>query len=81
MTVELIREVLGWCTLINWLVLVIWFLFFSLARDWVFNMHVKWFPQLSPERFDFAHYMGMALLKVGVFIFNLAPYLALRIVA
>ena len=35
MTLELIRNVLGWCALINYGILLLWFLIFSLAHDWL----------------------------------------------
>ena len=78
MTAETILAALGWCSLINLGLLVWWFLFFSLAHDWTYRFHHKWFS-LSPERFDVIHYSGMALYKIGIILFNLVPYLALRI--
>ena len=79
MTAELIRDVLGWCTLINLGVLLWWFFFFTVAQDWTYRLHTKWF-KLSVEQFDAVHYAGMAYFKLTVFAFNLVPYLALRIV-
>ncbi len=79
MTVEIIRGVLAWCAVINYALLILWFLFFSFAHDWLHRFHGKWFT-LSLERFDAIHYVGMAFLKLCVFAFNLVPYLALRIV-
>lgn len=79
MTLEIIRNALGWCTIINWIVLLWWLLFFIMAHDWIYRIHSKWF-NISVETFDAIHYSGMALLKTAVFLFNLAPYLALRIV-
>ena len=79
MTMELIRDTLGWCALINIGMLLFWWLLFVLARDFVYRMHSKWF-KLSEENFDKIHYMGMAIYKVIIFVFNLVPYLALRIV-
>jgi hypothetical protein len=35
---------------------------------------------LSIEKFDAIHYAGMAYFKIGIFLFHLVPYLALRIV-
>jgi len=49
MSMELIRGALGWCTLINWGLLLWWWLF-------------------------------IAFFKIAIFLFNLVPYLALRIV-
>ena len=79
MTLEEIRAALGWCTLINWAMLLWWWLMLWLARDFVFRMHSKWF-KLSKESFDAMHYAGMGLFKVAIVLFNLVPYLALRIV-
>ena len=79
MTLEIIRDMLGWSAVINILLLLIWFLFFALAHDWMYRLHSKWF-KLSIERFDTIHYAGMAILKVGIWLFILGPYLALRIV-
>jgi len=79
MTVELTIAVLGWCTLINFSLLIWWFLFLVMAHDWTHRLHAKWF-RLSPEQFDTLHYSLMGVFKMGVIIFNLVPYLALRIV-
>ena len=80
MTIELIRDVLGWSALINYAVLIWWFLMFRFARDWMYGFHGKWF-KLTPESFDAIHYAAMAFYKLCIFVFNLAPYLALRIAA
>ena len=79
MTIEVIRSALAWCIVINWGLLLWWLLFFILAHDWTYRIHSKWFD-LSVEKFDAIHYAGMALFKTGIILFNLVPYLALRIV-
>jgi len=79
MTLEIIRDVLGWCTLINIGLLLWWALFILFAHDFVHRMHGRWF-RLSVEEFDAIHYKGIMFFKLGVFFFNLVPYLALRIV-
>jgi hypothetical protein len=68
-----------WCTVINYGVLIWWFLAFTLAHDWLRRLHNRWF-RLSAEQFDAIHYGGMAIYKIGVLLFNLVPYIALRIV-
>jgi hypothetical protein len=80
MTLETIRAFLGWCTVINYGVLVIWFLMFAFAHDWVRKLHARWF-RLPAAHFDVIHYAGMGLFKLGIFFLNLAPYIALRITA
>jgi hypothetical protein len=79
MTLELIRNALGWCAVINLALLIWWFLFLALAHDWTYRLHNRWFS-LSVERFDSIHYAGMAVFKMGILLFNLVPYFALRIV-
>jgi len=79
MTVETIRDVLGWCAVINLGLLLWWCLFFMLAHDWMYRIHGKWF-KLPVERFDAIHYSGMAFFKICILLFNIAPYLAIRIV-
>ena len=79
MTVEIIRDVLAWCAVINYALLLLWFLVFLLAHDWLYRVHRKWFT-VSVENFDAIHYASMAFFKLCIFLFSLAPYLALRIV-
>ena len=78
MTLEVIRSALAWCTLINWGLMLWWFLFFTLAHDLMYRIHSKWF-NITVEKFDAIHYAGIAFFKILVLMFNLVPYLALRI--
>ena len=78
MTTELVRAVLGWSAIINIGLLLWWWLWFMLAHDWVYRIHTKWF-KIPVERFDAIHYSGMAFFKICIFVFNIVPYLALRI--
>jgi hypothetical protein len=58
MSIETLRAALLWCAVINYGVLLIWFLFFILAHDWIHRLHGRWF-RLSVEQFDALHYAGM----------------------
>ncbi len=79
MTIDLVRDALLWCFIINIGILLWWFLFFTLAHDWVYQFHGKWF-KLPVEKFDTIHYAGIALYKICIFVFNIVPYFALCIV-
>ena len=79
MTFEILRDILAWASVINIVALLFWFLLFTMAHEWIFRVHGKWF-KISMEKFDEIHYGGMALFKIGIFLFNLGPYLAMRIV-
>ena len=79
MTIEILSSVLGWATVINLSIVTVWFLGFTFYHDAVFRLHSKWF-KLSEEKFDTIHYAGMAFYKIGVYLFNLVPFLAIQIV-
>ena len=79
MTFETIRAVFAWCTVINLGLLLWWSVFIVLVHDWTYRYHCKWI-KLSEEQFDAIHYAGLAMFKVAIFMFNLVPYLAMRIV-
>ena len=79
MTLETIRDTLAWCAVINIGLLIWWLIFIILAHDWTYRMHKRWF-KLSVETFDTIHYAGIAFFKMAIFLFNLVPYFALRIV-
>jgi hypothetical protein len=78
MTIEIVRNALLWCAVINYGILLVWFLFFTLAHDWMYLFHGSWF-HLSVEQFDMLHYGGMSIFKIGIILLNLVPYIALCI--
>jgi len=79
MNIELLRDALLWCAVLNYGVLFLWALLFITAHEWMHRFHGQWF-RLPVEQFDGIHYAGMAIYKIGIFLFNLVPYIALRIV-
>lgn len=79
MTVEILRDFLAWCSVINIGLLLFWVLWLMLLHDFVYRIHGKWF-KMSVERFDAIHYAGIAFFKICIIVFNIVPYLALRIV-
>ena len=79
MSLEILVQLLLWCTVINYGVLLVWFAAFVLAHGWMYGLHSRWF-RISVEQFDALHYGGMAIYKVGVLLLNLVPYIALRLV-
>lgn len=79
MTLEAAQGLLLWCLVVNYGILLLWFLLFWFGHDWMFRLHSRWF-QISKERFDSVHYASMAGYKIGILLLNLAPYIALRLV-
>ena len=80
MSIEELRAFFGWCSIINIGILLVWFVEFVLMRDWIYKIHTKWY-KLSDERFDAIHYGAIAVYKLAVIVFNVIPYIALRIIA
>lgn len=65
-----------WCVGLNYAVLIVWFGVFVLAHDWLYELHGRWF-KIPASSFDATHYAGMAIHKIGILLFFLAPLLAL----
>jgi uncharacterized protein DUF6868 len=80
MSIELLTQFLGWCAVLNIALLLWWIFFMIFAHDWVYKMHSQWF-YLEQQNFDSIHYAGIAFYKLSIILFNIAPYLALRIIA
>lgn len=77
---SVITAFLGWCTLINYGILILSTVMLLACRDWVKGIHNKMFniPESSLDTIYF-NYLGNH--KLAIFIFNLAPYIALKILA
>ena len=73
-----IKTIFMWCTIINGVLLVISLLICSLAGDWVYQKHSKWFP-ISRETFNVAIYSFLGLFKIFVLVFNFVPWIACAI--
>ncbi|MCJ0928466.1 hypothetical protein MTX11_10865 [Acinetobacter lwoffii] len=76
MNLDIWCRFLLFCTLINYVILMIWFVVFVFVRNWMKQVHGKWF-RLSDTSFDVIHYSGMALYKIGILLFNLTPLIAI----
>ena len=79
MTMNEIKDFLLFCTIVNYVILLIWAGVFILAHDWMYKLHSRWF-KIPVETFDAIHYAGLAVYKIAVILFNLVPLIALWIV-
>lgn len=79
MDTELLMRVLAWVSVINYTVLIIWFLSLIVARNFVYKLHSRWFD-ISEAQFNAIHYGLMGAYKLLVMVFFLTPYIVLRIV-
>jgi hypothetical protein len=79
MTIYTLGNFLLWCTVLNYVILILWFVVFCLAHEWMFKLHTRWF-RLTATQFDAIHYGGMSVYKIGILLLNLAPLIALHFV-
>jgi hypothetical protein len=78
MSVATVTGVLLWCTLINFALLALWGLLMMLPHGWLHRLWGRWY-RISPEQFDTVSFAGIVLYELLIFMFNLVPYIALRI--
>ncbi len=78
MNVQFASDFLLGCLMVNYAILLSWFVAFRFAHAWMFRLHSRWF-HISEEHFDSIHYTGMAIYKMGILLFNVTPWFVLFI--
>ncbi len=78
MTIEMWREMLLWCTLLNVAVLIFWFFLYVFGRRFVRSVHGRWFA-IPPEQIDAVQYLLMGIYRLAIIVFCLMPLIALHI--
>lgn len=78
-TLDAFTAVLGWCTVINFGVLILAAIALVPMRGLIISIHSRMF-NLSEEHLSAAYLQYMAQYKLAIFILNLVPYIALKIV-
>jgi hypothetical protein len=78
MSIVVLRDALLWCSVINYSVLILWYLLYLFAGGKLYCV-AKWL-RLSREQFDSLQCGGMVGYKLAIILFNIVPYIALRIV-
>ena len=79
MTIETIREFLGWCTVINVGLLMLSSILLIAVRGAASRIHGKMF-NLDEKYLSQAYFQFLAQYKIAIIVFNVVPYFALRIV-
>ncbi len=77
MNIEQLRKMLLYCTVMNFALLALWGLLYLLPHEWWYQAASRIF-HVSTEQFDALSLAGIIHYKIGVLLFNLVPYLALR---
>ena len=78
-TIKELADILLWSAIVNYVVLTIWWLFLMFARDWMYQLHGRWF-QLTHNQFDCLHYALLGGYKLGIFLLFLGPWIAIQVV-
>jgi len=78
MSVELLSQFLMWCTVINGALLLLWTLMAIAMPDALYRMQTKWFD-ITREQHNLAMYCYLGFFKVFFLVFNLVPFVALKL--
>ncbi len=79
MTIEMIRAVLGWCSVINIGLLIFSSISLIAIRGVASRIHGKMF-NLDEKDLSRAYFQYLAQYKIAIIVFNIVPYFALRII-
>ena len=74
---DVIAGILIRCFLGGMVLLMVWFAWFTVAGDWIYQVHSRWF-QIPRPSFDAIHYAGMAVTKIAIILFFLLPWIAIK---
>ena len=80
MNAATLRDVFFWCSAIDYGLLLVWALVFVLLPHEPLKQLICRIYRLAPDRFDELNYNGIVFFKVLILVFNIVPYIALRIV-
>ena len=77
-SIHMIRESFGWCTIINIGILLVVIIVVVLTRVPISKIHVKLF-ELSEADLSRSYFQFIGQYKLSIYILNLVPYIALKI--
>lgn len=78
MTTAQIERALLWSAGINYVVLLVWVALIVLAHDPLLRLSQKWF-RVDVAKFDQIQYGAIAAYKLAIIMFNVVPYVAIRL--
>ena len=79
MSLHTLTQLLLWCSILNYVVLLIWFFLYTQPHQWMYRLLNRWF-RLPAEDIDRINLMGISFYKIGIILFNLMPLIACYIV-
>ena len=79
MDIQTLTSFFMWCTIINASIFTLWTVMFVFAPDLVYRKHTFFFP-MPRDTFNIVIYSFFGLYKIFFILFNIVPYIALRII-
>ena len=79
MTTQMLQSFFMWCSIINIGLLFITFALITMAKEWVYKTHSRWF-NISKEHFDLVLYCFLGFYKLLVWVLCIIPWIALSII-
>ena len=80
MDIEIVTAFFMWCSIVNIGLLVVSFLLWMVASDWIYSLQSRWFP-MPRSTFNMAFYCMLGFYKITVYIVNIVPWVVLEIIA
>ena len=78
MTAETLTIFLGWCTVLNSSVLLLSTILLTTLKEPILKIHSRLFG-LDEETLSLTYFQYLGNYKIAIFILNLVPYIALKI--
>jgi len=79
MSIASLQQAFLWGAILNYCLLILWWVIIRLPHEWIYNLSGKGFS-VSREQFDSCNLLGIILYKIGIIMLFVTPYIALRIV-
>jgi len=79
-TIKMMTEFLGWCSILNGAILLISAIFIVVARKIALNIHHTLF-NIDNEYLKKSYFQYLAQYKILIIVFNIVPYFALKIIS
>lgn len=77
MDMVMLKDFFFWGFILNFGLLLFWFLMILIAKDFVFNIHSKIFS-ISKEQYNVVMYSALAAYKLMTYMFFFIPWLILH---
>lgn len=79
MEIVFITSFLGWCTLVNFALLLLTTILLFLLNDFIGEIHSR-MTGIEPEKLKTLYFQYLAHYKILIIVFNLVPYIVLKII-